>query len=279
MKFTAWQIDKLVRGLHAYRVMKAANSHLLPWKTVLDHLLMSPATANSYPEDGGAPAFKEEALRRFATGMSTLEPDKLEDVRRLLVAAKVLKEEDLTESEDWTVEALTVHAALANSSEQAQVGLASLARGYGASRTNAGRGEDIELRLAPHTLNTMVVVEEHFRAKSSEGPTTMNDRKDRYCVANVHRKGYGFMMSDPGVLHLFVRSLPRDDLIHYVQVKAPSMTAVDSSILLLRSGKSSPPPAGDSPDHVLQRCNIIRFSTLDPQKVRDMRKKRLFVKA
>ena len=65
MKFTAWQIDKLIRGLHGYRVIRSVNGRPPPWKSVLDHLLLSPETAHQYLEDGSEPEFKEEALRRF----------------------------------------------------------------------------------------------------------------------------------------------------------------------------------------------------------------------
>ena len=66
MKFTAWQIDRLRRALHNYRISMGRNAQVLSWKVVLDRLLLCPATAHGYPEHGAEPEFKEEPLRRFA---------------------------------------------------------------------------------------------------------------------------------------------------------------------------------------------------------------------
>jgi hypothetical protein len=44
---------------------------------------------------GNEPEFREEALRRFAKGKSTLLPERLADVKRFLIAEGVITDQDL----------------------------------------------------------------------------------------------------------------------------------------------------------------------------------------
>lgn len=97
MAFSEGQIDRLRARLCAYRAQRGVSGRMRPWKAVLDDILLSDATAHHYPEDGAMPEFKEEALRRFASGASVLSDDKLDDIYDFLVDQKYLAPDQMNE--------------------------------------------------------------------------------------------------------------------------------------------------------------------------------------
>lgn len=274
MKFTAWQIDKLIRGLHSYRVMKAANGRLLPWKSVIDHLLMSPATVSSYPADGGDPDFKEEALRRFAAGSSTLEAAKMADVARFLIAEHVLTQDEMSENAGFMTEGLILHTHFAADPERAALRLSSLSTTYRATRNSEGRVEDFELQFAPQPVETFMHAEERLKVSASGSTPTRYEGKDRNIAGVIVRKGCALVTSEYPTLHVFLRGGSQRDLIHYVRVGTDGMQKLDA-LLLVRSGTATPEVPGHAEgDDMLARYNIVRFTptsaraVLPPKKTR-----------
>ena len=59
MTFTDWEVDAIRRGLNCYRIAKAREGRLLPWKAVINAVLLSEVTAHTYPIDGEEPEFNE----------------------------------------------------------------------------------------------------------------------------------------------------------------------------------------------------------------------------
>lgn len=267
MKFTAWQIDKLMRGLHAYRVMKAVNGRLLPWKSVLDHLLLSPETAHQYPADGSEPEFKEEPLRRFAVGTSTLEAAKMADVASFLMAERVLTKGELSEDAGFMTEGLILHTHFAADPERAAQRFSSLSTTYRATRNGEGRVEDFELQFAPQPGETLVHAEERLRVTASGSKPTAYEGKDRNIAGVSVRKGYALVTSEYPTLHVFLRGGSQQDLIHYVRVGTDGMQKLDA-LLLVRSGTATPEVLGPAEgDDMLARYNIVRFSPVTSRKV------------
>lgn len=288
MKFTAWQIDKLVRGLHAYRVLKAANGRLLPWKAVHRDLLMAEKTAHSFPEDGGLPEFKEEALRRFAKGESTLQPDKLEDVWLFLIEAGVVGRNELEADAGVNEEALAVHAYLASTSKRGAERLARLVGGFRTLNAGTYETERVELSFIPQPTDNLVGVEERVRAESAT--PTRYERKDGGTTSASIRRGFAFTSSPEGTLHIFLRGGSRDDHVHYVSVPDPiGVTSPHDLPYLLRSRSPERLPAMNSAaakavfaarglrlspitstdeevGHVLEACNILRFMPIDQRR-------------
>ncbi|WP_218669479.1 ankyrin repeat domain-containing protein [Hydrogenophaga sp. H7] len=215
MNFTAWQIDRLRRGLNAYRLMKATGSAPLPWKTVLDHILRSEHTRHKVPKDGAKEgAFRQEALRRFGTGQETLQPDKLEDVRKFLVAKRVLRPDELDQIDDFR-EAITLQSVLGSRTLQGDLILSNLESGYRTVNVGSFEEEHIELRFLAEPADNLVPVEERVRHV-----LTHYDRqtKDREKLGITTRRGYAFMSSPAATLHIFVRGGDLDDHVHYVSV-------------------------------------------------------------
>ena len=234
MKFTAWQIDKLIRGLHSYRVMKAVNGRLPPWKSVLDYLLLSPETSYQYPKDGSEPEFKEEALRRFAAGTSTLEAAKMADVASFLIAERVLTQGELSDEGGVMTEGLLLHAHLATKSPAGAERLSQLVASYRCSNTGTYETEHLELRFMAQPTENLVGVEEGVTVKAARGTP---GKKDGTKAAGFARKGYGFTSSPHGTFHVFLRGGSPDDHVHYVSVTDPrGPSALSSLPLLLRSG-------------------------------------------
>jgi hypothetical protein len=260
MNFTLWQIDKLRRGLHAYRVLKAANGHLRPWKAVIDDLLLSPATQSVYPKDGQKPEFREEALRRFAEGGNLLLPDKLADVGRFLVAARVVTPEELEEGADVATDNLLLHRFFAHgAAEQVSSRLAQLSTDYRATQRADGRTHEFVLRLAPQPLDGFVLAEERVRVAAAEAAVSRYDKKDGNVQGASVRKGCALITSQYPTLHIFVRGSSTDDFIHYVRVGTDGMQKLDQ-LLLVRSGVAAPEIEGHvEGDDLLARYNIVRF--------------------
>lgn len=274
MELTAWHIDKLIRGLHAYRLMKAANGKLLPWKTVHRDVLLSHKTAHKFPEYGRAPEFKEEALRRFALGQSTLQAEKLEDVRLFLIDKGVLKQDELSEEVGVMTDGLILHTHLASDPERAAQRFSQLSTSYRAARNNGGRVEDFELLFLPQPVDTLVHAEERFRVIESGSAPTRYEGKDKNVAGVIVRKGCALITSEYPTLHVFLRGGSQQDLIHYVRVGTDGMQKLDA-LLLVRSGTATPEVLGQAEgDDMLARYNIVRFSptsartVLQPKKTR-----------
>lgn len=260
MKFTAWQIDKLIRGLHAYRVMKAVNGRPPPWKSVLDQLLLSPETVNQYPKDGSEPEFKEEALRRLSVGKSIPDPVKLEDVRRFLVAERVLAAHELNEEAGFMTEGLVLHTQFASDKERSAQRFSELSTSYRATRSSEDRVEDFELRFLSQPVETLVHAEERLRVTASGRASTSYEGKDQNIAGVIVRKGCALITSEYPTLHVFLRGGSQQDLVHYVRVGTDGMQQLDS-LLLVRSGTPTPEVLGRvEGDDMLARYNIVRFS-------------------
>ena len=87
---TKHELEVLRRGLERFRHINERSGRPLPWKTVIALLLDCPSTTHEHPETGDENEFREEALRRFAKGKSTLLPERLADVKRFLIAQGTL---------------------------------------------------------------------------------------------------------------------------------------------------------------------------------------------
>lgn len=114
---TKHELEVLRRGLERFRHMNERCGRPLPWKTVIGLLLDCPSTTHEHLYDGHEPEFREEALRRFAKGKSTLLPERLADVKRFLIAQGVITEQDLqrqaAQPAQITVDALIAQLSLA----------------------------------------------------------------------------------------------------------------------------------------------------------------------
>lgn len=108
---TKHELEVLRRGMERFRHMNERCGRPLPWKTVIGLLLDCPSTTHEHLLHGHEPEFKEEALRRFAKGKSTLLPERLADVKRFLLARGVIAEADL-ERQAEPQEQITVDALL-----------------------------------------------------------------------------------------------------------------------------------------------------------------------
>lgn len=259
MKFTLWQIDKLRRGLHAYRVLKAANGELRPWKAVMDDVLLSPATECVYPKDGTKPDFREEALRRFAEGENLLLPDKLEDVRRFLLAARVVAADEFADGADPIADNLLVYRLIGRVGQSASLGLSGLLTDYRAIRHSPGRVEEFSLRLAPQPLDGFVLAEERVRVDLPADAVTRYDQKDKGTVGDSVRRGCALIASRYPTLHIFVRGGATHDFIHYVRVGTAGTQNFDP-LVLVRSGEETPYTGGQvEGDAALANHGIIRF--------------------
>ena len=262
MEFTAAQIEKLQNGLHAYRVLSAVNGRRPPWKTVLNKIERLRIDARD-PSRTTVSPFAPEALRRFAKRISI--PDdanRLGDIKRLLVAASVLSENDFAEDTSLRTEALSVHASLANTTSDARWRLEQLARVYKA-KSNSDFGDGyVEIRLRREPQLTWFEVEEFNYLRSPMGPP---DQTDRFAslipVQRFVRKGYGFVSTSERMLCIFVKGAYQDDRIHYFEVW-PGIEWSKGDIFLSAVGQQHQPrrPGDEVEMQMLKTLNVLQFA-------------------
>lgn len=262
MKFTTWQLDRLRRGLHAYRLLKAVNGRLHAWKAVHDDLLMSEMTTHVYPEDGREPDFKEEALRRFALGQSALQADKLADVRDFLIEKGVLRRDDLDGADGGSVlkDALRAHDLMASTAPSARDRITRLAPVYAASRTDMYRKtEKVELRIVDRLSETLIGFEETTRVLD-EG------RRSTPVVGTFVRRGYGFAMSEQPTLHVFLQGASPEDRPHYAEVTMLRTSEDEPVLNLLRTGILVMPAMASADKSTLAHAaalGVLRFEAAE----------------
>lgn len=262
MSFSAWQIDKLIRGLHAYRVMKAKDGRLAPWKLVHQDLLFSEKTATEFPKGGAPPSFKEEALRRFANGESTLQPDKLEDVWLFLIDKGVLGRNELEESggEALLAEAGQVHARLAAQTDEAKEKLRLLAPRYRATRRMSDGTEEIALSFVSQPGGGMLAVTEQMSVARADGRCSIHERKDGGLAGRYALKGYAFITPGFPTLQVFLRGPAKDDFIHYVRVGNQDAWQLPTLTLVRTGDAPVVTHTGTEQEQIFSRYNILRFS-------------------
>lgn len=264
MDFNSWQIDKLRRGLHAYRAMRTRAGRLPSWSNVLDDIYYSNATELVYPKTEDEPLLKQEALRRFANGASVLKPDMLHEVWQFLLSVRILKEGELAQQQELLNEAVTVHSCLADVSERTMGHLLELAPVLKVVGNTLSE-EDIELRLAIVPSGTLLLVEERERVGVEHLLQDPLERRDAYST-NQLRRGYGIVLNhltmlDPTMLNLFVRGGDKSDSVHYARVVPESrIEGVEEGMYFVRrGGLHSPICTGDAVEKMLRCFGIVRF--------------------
>jgi hypothetical protein len=272
MNFTPWQIDKLRRGLHAYRLVKAANGRLPSWRVVHRNLLLAEKTAHSFP-DGGDPHFKEEALRRFAVGESALQPDKLEDVWLFLIEKGVIGRDEIEAADGSGLvnDALRAHDLMASAASSAKERIARLEPVYAASRTDMYRKtEKVELRIVDRLSDTLISVEETTHV--------LDESRRNAAVAGTYvRRGYGFAMSEHPTLHVFLQGASPEDRPHYTEVTALRASEDECLLHLLRTGLVVFPPVASTSNATLALASamgVLRFEAAKQLVVARKRKTR-----
>lgn len=271
MQFSDWQLDRLRRALNNYRIDSAKNGRLLPWKTVIDRLLMSAETHHQYAEDGAEPGFKEEALRRFAVGKSTLQPDKLEDLRDFLIAQKVLAPDELDSDPAELQGLLAIRTHLANESERSKSYLALFGEGYKVVRTDSIQQIKLCLRASLDRSGTFMRVEEEYEVSwGIEPPNADLLAKDRNTSVRQRRKGFAFVSTPENHLHVFLRGASPDDRVSFLQVKAGGQMQREpiDKLPLLRTGTFPDQYLGVhpelGPESQMVWGNVFRFLSLRP---------------
>lgn len=267
----AWQLEKIRRALHGYRLLHIRNGDLPSWREVRDQILFSDVTENEFPEDGREPDLKEEAVRRFAEGINKTfkPPEKLADVVRFLVAAKVLTTDELHDDQRTFVDVVLFHNRLGNRTKLAAQQHEALAPFYKAVGSQSP-GEEIELLFIVEPPGTLVHVEEHFRFVYKDSPFAKRIyHRDGYEYQDVIRTGYGFSMTYEPNFNFFVRGEDRTDFIHYVRVPPFSEAVNNQNLYFLRYG-SLPPRTislfdGDPFHSTLHDLRIVCFVPVDEQ--------------
>ena len=265
MNFTAAQLDLLRDGLSAYRVLNAVNNDRPPWKTVTARIEKFRVQSLDQTRTAVSP-LAEEALRRFAEGLSVLkDANRLVDIQRFLIAAGVVSASDFSGLHDVAVEAMGVHAKLANTSAAAQARIGELAPLYRGRSNNAAREEQIELRLFQRPPLTWFHVEELTLTRSDEG--RIIGTKDtgsgilQKTIATKHavRRGYGFLSTRERKICIYLRGGSELDRVQYVEVVTP-LEQNDGDIFFIGVGNCLQTVWREEPvATMVKACNILRF--------------------
>src|SRR5258706_7785604 len=120
INFAPEQIDRLRRGLHAYRVFSSVNGKRPSWRVVQKRIdaLRADARIKHLTTDQTISFGSKERLRRFALNLTRLdEVDRLVDIKRLLLKAGVFTEGGNSAPNDIRGEAIKLNGDLANQSK------------------------------------------------------------------------------------------------------------------------------------------------------------------
>jgi len=240
MQFTHWHMDRLRRGLNNYRIEHARDGRLLPWKVVIDRLLMSAKTHHQYAEDGTEPGFKEESLRRFAVGKSVLMPDKLEDLRRFLIEKRLLGPTELEDGPTEMRSLLVLASHLANDGEPVRRELERI----GSVHRSVRRVESVSMYIDLHkTLDEngpFLRVEEQLTVEEAITPERRTHFAKDQVGSNINRKerrvGYGFLSTPANQFHVFLTGAAPDDRVTYLEMSPRREDSRYTDMHLLRTG-------------------------------------------
>lgn len=219
------QIEEVRSALIAYKNSQGDNGRALPWKAVINRILMSQKTAHHYPEDGSEPEFREEALRRFAKAMSLPTPDKLEDIKAFLVEKRYLSQAALNNARDDIDEFMPVLGYMANQDGAAKDKLY-LAQGtysYERKEGNITERSTLSLKLDDSvpflraTDELEIIVDE-----KSADPDSGMTLPVQACLKRL--VGYGFVITEHNILHVYLRGESRSDSCLYLEVYLPHLS-------------------------------------------------------
>jgi hypothetical protein len=185
-----------------------------------------------FPEDGGEPTFKAEALRRFANGYSVLEPLKLKDLRVFLMSKGFLEEDEGDEEAEDLRRFLAVRDYLSVPDEQATNRLAKASARYLAQRSGDRRYERIELDFFPDPSGVFFRVEERYE-RGNAARDEISERKDNYVTLREFRRGYALVATEMNLLYILLKGAARADHMNYFQYESYAETP---PMILLRSG-------------------------------------------
>lgn len=219
MDLTDWDTPRIRRALRHFQLAKVTNGARLSWTTVAHKILMSEVTYHEYPEDGSEPVFRGEALRRFANGESKLQPDKLKDLARFLIAEKFLHEKELGK-EPTELHNIWMACTYLTSKNGAYDYLANFCTFY---RHRKDGLVETELRFYFDNSNSFFRVEEtnyHMASENVEEKLYESShfklRKDEN-RREVKRLGYGFVSTGLNILHIFLCGASKEDSLTYIQ--------------------------------------------------------------
>lgn len=259
MTFTDWEIDAIRRGLNAYRIAKARNGRLLPWKALTHAILMSEVTEHAYPEDGDEPEFKEEALRRFANGSQVLQPDKLADLQAFLIHHRMLSEDEFGKESSLMAEAKSVQSLLG--ADDARIYISSMREFYRTSRTLDEHTEiAIELRIVPQPDDELFMVEETvIRTQRDPSSELAYSAKDKFLVMKMVRRGYGVLVTRGQLAHIVLHDYQDSERIHLVELMPPAGERFPHMILARLGQAPAMPQDRSDREPAFSDYNIFRF--------------------
>lgn len=263
MKLTPIQIDKLRRGLRAYRVLNTVNGRRPPWKSVLRQIEGLRIAPREHPARTQVSPFLAEALRRFAKGVSVpSDVSRLVDIKRLLVAAGILTEGEFSDQPNVSTEAVSVHAHLANSSDAAMYRLTQLAADYRA-RTHARPEEHVELRIHREPQLSWFEVEEVTLRTDNTGRMIRGTlRGGTSPLRHFVRRGYGFVSTQERKLCIYLKGSSDADRVHYVEV-LPRNDRNQGDVFMIGVGTCLDVVTPSDPlTEMVESCNILRFAPL-----------------
>jgi hypothetical protein len=235
MTYDDWEIDAIRRALNNYRTLQARNGRLLTWKNVIENILSSTVTSYNFPETGEEPEFLEEALRRFGNGTSTLQPEKLIDLRLFLRHENLLPDEKFNDEQNELRGIFAAVSYLANDDHH----VAKLFRSMGSTYINNvfdnGVIETTTLHLSIDPSKKFFRVEEEMRRRT-QVDSARRHRKEDEDISREIRRGYGCASTLTNVLHAFLRGAAPNDRITYLQADVPLASSEIRSVHLMRSG-------------------------------------------
>ncbi|MCE6978595.1 hypothetical protein EI534_14635 [Pseudomonas frederiksbergensis] len=248
IEFSDWQIEKLRSALRRYRTISKHNGRMPSWCQVCGLITSSISNQEKYDEDDSELAFKPEALRRFAEGISkALSKDRMQDVARFLLDENLISPEVFQEERQDLAAFLAMHEYFANDYE----GVPDLVSPFSgvftyraAGVSDADGGKTISLHLTPDASGKFVRVEEIVQLELNPArriPVMRSSRRHQFkaneFVKKICRKGFGFPVTRLKILHIFLDGVTPGDRMTYTQAGELHGEYATDGFFLMRNGE------------------------------------------
>lgn len=189
---------------------------VLPWKVITHRILMSRATLCVYPEDGSEPDLKEEALRRFALGMSASAEAKRRDIKAFLIEQGYLSEAKFDNVAFGEDEFLSLHTILSFADVQ-EAKLALLEGEHVIIKESDYHSQILTLSIARHDNGQFLRISDKLELCRNTAFTLGDSKKTYTDNFTVMREGAGYLVGQAQALQAYLRGTDRDDLVCYSQ--------------------------------------------------------------
>lgn len=241
----SWDVKLLRTACSMYRVRESRSGVLLSLFKFVERLHDSPATLVETDEDENF-IYNQEPLRKFLLGERGLEQDYLDELKRFMIAEKMLSEEDFSARDRELKEIVDVTRHLANDTRDAIARIDAFPKSLYFQRPGSPWGELFTMTLTKMPGAFHFRVETNCTTNRSLENSKIGVKNTQDRVGYEYETGYGFIATRDNLVHIITRGAGARCIVSYQQLPYPPNFGGGMYVYFLRLG--SRPVGSDSPD-------------------------------